>query len=52
MHPIVPFMFRVSEKDDVIPLSEPVVTKSGVTMNEIPVQKGQVINVAVHCYNR
>ncbi|RPD78489.1 cytochrome P450 [Lentinus tigrinus ALCF2SS1-7] len=51
-HPIVPQLFRVAVKDDVIPLSHPVVSTTGETITEVPVQAGQVIVTSFAAYHR
>ena len=45
-------MWRVAAKDDVIPLSEPVIGVDGTAIHEIPIQAGQAIIVSVCGYNR
>lgn len=45
-------LVRAASKDDVIPLSEPLVTANGKTINEIPVAKGQSIMISICAYNR
>jgi cytochrome P450 len=54
MHnPIVrPFMLSQASEDDVIPLSKPIVTPSGNTVDHIAVAKGTVITVPIHSINR
>lgn len=52
MHPIVYHLSRAAGKDDVIPLSYPIRTKSGQMVSEIPVKAGQNIMVSVSAYNR
>ncbi|KAG2067610.1 cytochrome P450 [Suillus decipiens] len=52
LHPIVPTLFREADSDDVIPLSQPIETKSGKIINEIPVSKGQGITASICTYNR
>lgn len=52
LHPILPIIQRAAECDDTIPLAEPTYTTDGVLINAIPVEKGQLVHVAVHCYNR
>ena len=42
MWPIGSHIERMADKDDVIPLRFPLVTKTGQTLNAIQVQKGQV----------
>ena len=52
MNPIIPELFRQASRDDVIPLSSPIMTKSGQLISEIPISKGQNITISVGCYNR
>jgi cytochrome P450 len=52
IHPIVPNLFRKSARDDVIPLAEPIITRDGRTVREIPVSQGQTIMCALASYNR
>ncbi|KAI0712960.1 cytochrome P450 [Cerioporus squamosus] len=51
-HPIVPQLLRVAVKDDVIPLSHPVVSTTGETITEVPVQAGQIILTSFATYHR
>ncbi|KAI0036665.1 cytochrome P450 [Vararia minispora EC-137] len=52
LHPIVWHLKRAASQDDVIPLAVPVVGKSGKMITEIPVKKGQLIDLSVAAYNR
>ncbi|RDX48041.1 cytochrome P450 [Lentinus brumalis] len=52
VHPIVPQLLRVAVKDDVIPLSYPIVSTTGETITEVPVQAGQVIMTSFASYHR
>ncbi|KAF9027337.1 hypothetical protein BDZ89DRAFT_1039571 [Hymenopellis radicata] len=52
LHPILPFMSRQAQQDDVVPLSEPVITKTGAKLTEIPVEKGQSVWISIAYYNR
>ncbi|KAG1747117.1 cytochrome P450 [Suillus paluster] len=52
MHPIVPTLLREADSDDVIPLAQPIETKSGKIINEIPISKGQGISASICTYNR
>lgn len=45
-------IYRVAGNDDVIPLAEPVLTRSGEFISEIPIAKGQVITASLCSYNR
>lgn len=52
MHPVVPHSFRYPLADDVLPLSKPVVTKSGEVMTELPIVKGTRIILSIAAYQR
>ncbi|KIY62751.1 cytochrome P450, partial [Cylindrobasidium torrendii FP15055 ss-10] len=52
IHPIVFKVQRVSNEDDILPLSEPIVNSIGETVTEIAVPKGQFVHVAIGAYNR
>ena len=52
MNPIAAGLFRQASRDDVIPLSSPIMTKSGQLISEIPISKGQNIVISVGGYNR
>ncbi|GLB39980.1 putative cytochrome p450 [Lyophyllum shimeji] len=47
-----PYVMRIAEADDVIPLSEPIVTADGKTIDSLPVRKGQLIYIPEIGYNR
>ncbi|KAF8575892.1 cytochrome P450 [Ramaria rubella] len=51
-HPLLPSIIRMAENDDVIPLLTPQITKTGETVKEIPVSKGQRIMISIAAYNR
>ncbi|KIP07386.1 hypothetical protein PHLGIDRAFT_19184 [Phlebiopsis gigantea 11061_1 CR5-6] len=51
-HNIIYHLFRVAEKDDVIPLSNPIRTKSGELITEIAIGAGQVVVPNIAVYNR
>lgn len=51
-HGIVHMLVRIAEREDVIPLSQPIVSTTGELISEIPVSKGQYINASVCGYNR
>jgi len=51
-HPIVFHLFRMPVKDDIIPLSEPIITSSGEVISELHVRRGQNIIASVAGYNR
>ena len=51
-HPISPWVTRESAIHDIIPLAEPLVTKSGKTITEIPIGPGVPVLVSTCAYNR
>ncbi|KIP03776.1 hypothetical protein PHLGIDRAFT_31651 [Phlebiopsis gigantea 11061_1 CR5-6] len=51
-HNIVYHLFRVAEQDDIIPLANPIRTKTGEFITEIPVSAGQVVAPNIAVYNR
>ncbi|KAJ3852738.1 cytochrome P450 [Lentinula lateritia] len=51
-HPIALHLFRTANEDDVIPLSKPIVGKTGQLITEIPVPKGTRIVGSCSAYNR
>ncbi|KAH7911357.1 cytochrome P450 [Hygrophoropsis aurantiaca] len=52
LYPIAHNFNRYADRDDVIPLAEPIILKSGETASEIKVTRGQAITVSVVGYNR
>ncbi|KAI6030990.1 cytochrome P450 [Pisolithus marmoratus] len=52
LHPPVQEFLREAADDDVIPLSEPVRTKSGRVVNSVSVTRGTRIGISVACINR
>ncbi|KAE9404971.1 cytochrome P450 [Gymnopus androsaceus JB14] len=52
LHAPVPSVMRVAAEDDVIPLSQPVIDRNGVTHNTLSVQKGQAISISILAINR
>ncbi|KAI9446023.1 cytochrome P450, partial [Lactarius indigo] len=52
LHPIVHTMLKEATRDDVIPLSSPIATRSGEKISSIPVRKGTLVDLAVGVYNR
>ncbi|KAA1474645.1 cytochrome P450 [Dentipellis sp. KUC8613] len=52
LHPIVWYLARMAENDDVIPLAFPIISKTGETISAIPVRKGQEVQISVSAYNR
>ncbi|KAK0214101.1 cytochrome P450 [Armillaria fumosa] len=51
-HPIVPALLRIATHDDVIPLTDAVTTSTGAKLTEIPVEKGQLVEIGIAYYNR
>ncbi|KAH8998317.1 cytochrome P450 [Lactarius hatsudake] len=52
LHPVVHTLLKEATQDDVIPLSSPIVTKSGEQVSSIPVRKGTLVDLAAGVYNR
>ncbi|THU96525.1 cytochrome P450 [Dendrothele bispora CBS 962.96] len=52
LYPIVIALFRCSDRDDVIPLDEPIISASGEKLKEIPVGKGQRVHINITGYNK
>ncbi|KAI6101623.1 cytochrome P450 [Pisolithus croceorrhizus] len=52
LRPSVPEILREAAEDDVIPLSEPVQTKSGEFVDSIVVERGTVFSLPVSCIHR
>ncbi|KAI6166081.1 cytochrome P450 [Pisolithus thermaeus] len=52
IHPAVTDLIRMLAEDDIIPLSEPVVTQSGEVVNSISVARGTRIGIPISCVNR
>ncbi|KAI6140753.1 cytochrome P450 [Pisolithus tinctorius] len=52
LHPPLAEFLRQAAEDDVIPLSEPVRTKSGRVVNSISVTRGTQIGISTACINR
>ncbi|KAH7927052.1 cytochrome P450 [Leucogyrophana mollusca] len=52
LYPIAHNFNRYADRDDVIPLAQPVVLKTGKVASEIHINKGQAITVSVVGYNR
>ncbi|KAI0829924.1 PAH-inducible cytochrome P450 monooxygenase PC-PAH 4 [Trametes gibbosa] len=51
-HPIVSYLPRVANHDDVLPLAYPITSTTGEIITEIPITKGQVILTSFLIYNR
>ncbi|KAI6121786.1 cytochrome P450 [Pisolithus sp. B1] len=52
IHPAVTDLIRMLAEDDIIPLSESVVTQSGEVVNSISVARGTRIGIPISCVNR
>ena len=52
MHPVAPHGFRYASKDDVLPLTNPIVTRSGKILTEVFISKGTRIMASIAAYNR
>ncbi|KAJ7434787.1 cytochrome P450 [Mycena galericulata] len=52
LHPPLPELQRMAAEDDVLPLTEPLETASGVSVEGVFVRKGTVISVPIKCINR
>ncbi|KAI6004500.1 cytochrome P450 [Pisolithus orientalis] len=52
LHPAVQDLVREANEDDVIPLSEPVRTKSGEVVDSIAIERGTEIGISISCMNR
>ncbi|KAJ7147991.1 cytochrome P450 [Mycena filopes] len=52
MYPAAPYLERVAAEDLVIPLESEIITTSGERISQLPVKKGQFINVAIASYQR
>ncbi|KAL0061708.1 hypothetical protein AAF712_011462 [Marasmius tenuissimus] len=52
LHPVVPTVDREAVKNDVLLLDFPVVSESGKSISEVPVNEGQRIRVDISTYNR
>ena len=51
-YPAVPHTYRQSLRDDVLPLSKPVTTRSGKVITEVPIRAGLRLILSVCAYNR
>ncbi|KAJ6602103.1 hypothetical protein B0H10DRAFT_1823501, partial [Mycena sp. CBHHK59/15] len=51
-HPVSYNSVREAARDEVLPLSKPLVTKSGKTITEIPIPKNMILVVSSAGYNR
>ncbi|KAJ7187843.1 cytochrome P450 [Mycena filopes] len=51
-HPVVFNTLREAARDEVLPLSKPIVTLSGKTITELPIPKHQILVTSIAGYNR
>lgn len=51
-HASAPHVWRIACRDDILPLSKPILTESGNMINEVLVPKGTQIVVSIAAYNR
>ncbi|KAF9047484.1 cytochrome P450 [Panaeolus papilionaceus] len=51
-HPVAYTTVREAARDDVLPLSKPVITASGKAITEVPIPKGLKIFTSINGYNR
>ncbi|OAX35978.1 cytochrome P450 [Rhizopogon vinicolor AM-OR11-026] len=51
-HPVVYQVYRCADQDDVLPLSQPITTRFGKVIYELPVPKGTRIVASLAAYNR
>ncbi|KAJ2931308.1 hypothetical protein H1R20_g5845, partial [Candolleomyces eurysporus] len=51
-HPALYQNYRQAARDDVIPLSKPIIGRNGEVMNELPIAKGTKIILSIAAYNR
>jgi cytochrome P450 len=52
MSPSIPYVERIAAEDDVIPLSEPIMSTKGVPLAEITIKKGQILQLPYVAINR
>ncbi|KAH8806675.1 cytochrome P450 [Flagelloscypha sp. PMI_526] len=49
--PVIQTLFKEATQDDVLPLSQPIILKSGKTTHEVPVPKGTKIYSSIAAFN-
>ncbi|KAJ7128475.1 cytochrome P450 [Mycena epipterygia] len=52
IYPPVPELQRVAAEDDILPLSAPIETASGATVDAVFVSKGTIVSLPIECINR
>ncbi|OAX38351.1 cytochrome P450 [Rhizopogon vinicolor AM-OR11-026] len=50
--PVVYHIYRCASRDDILPLSQPITTRSGKVIHELPIPKGTRIVASIPAYNR
>ena len=50
LHPVVADIPRSSAKDDVLPLANPITTRSGKVVHELPIPKGLRLTLSFYAY--
>ncbi|OJA08713.1 hypothetical protein AZE42_07090 [Rhizopogon vesiculosus] len=50
--PVVYHIHRYASQDDILPLSQPITTRSGKVIHELPIPKGTRIVASIAAYNR
>ncbi|KAJ7278476.1 cytochrome P450 [Mycena rebaudengoi] len=51
-HPVAYHSMREAARDEVLPLSKPILTKSGEMITELPIPKGMALIISIAGYNR
>ncbi|OJA08987.1 hypothetical protein AZE42_09935 [Rhizopogon vesiculosus] len=51
-YPVVYHAYRCADNDDILPLSQPITTRFGKAIRELPVPKGTRIVTSIAAYNR
>ncbi|KAJ7635117.1 cytochrome P450 [Roridomyces roridus] len=52
LYPISPLMERVAVEDTIIPLAECITAVTGERVSQIPIRRGQIVNLAIASYQR
>ncbi|KAH9066246.1 cytochrome P450 [Lactarius vividus] len=52
LDPIIWYIAKTASRDDILPLSFPITTKSGKQITSIPIKKGTPIDISLAAYNR
>lgn len=48
----IPYTERIAVRDTVVPISKPIISRRGEKVVDIPVKKGQHVEIAISSYNR